>query len=82
MEQEAIQKSLSLEVEDDDVDVVNVQQQEVVENVPGCGVEQMEIQATADVSKTTQRSKVTPEKIEKSKVTPDKVSFYKFDFLA
>uniref|UniRef100_A0A1I8B3D8 Uncharacterized protein n=1 Tax=Meloidogyne hapla TaxID=6305 RepID=A0A1I8B3D8_MELHA len=75
MEQESIQKSLSLGVnQDEDVDVVNVHQEEVVQNASECNVERViTIQSpSADVSKTTQRSKFTPDKIEKLRTTPNR----------
>ena len=95
LEHEAIQKSLSPGInQDEEIDVVNVQ--EVVEKAPESNVERVhhspavtnhshaitvnrspviinQSPATMDLSKTTQRSKFTPDPIEKHRNTPNRV---------
>nr|CAD2140457.1 unnamed protein product [Meloidogyne enterolobii] len=94
LEHEAIQKSLSPGInQDEEIDVVNVQ--EVVEKAPESNVERVhhspavtnhspaitvnrspviinQSPATMDLSKTTQRSKFTPDPIEKHRNTPNR----------
>jgi len=97
LEHEAIQKSLSPGInQDEEIDVVNVHEV-VVEKAPESNVERAvnhspavtshspaiivnrspvvinQSPATVDLSKTTQRSKFTPDPIEKHRNTPNRV---------